>query len=379
MRSGTLLIFDAHLDLGMNALMWNRDLTRTVAEIRQQEKEMEGKGRGGNTVALPEMQAGRVAVTLGTVLARTGSAPAPNLPTYRSAEIAYGMAQGQLAHYRILERRGRLRMIRERAQLDAHWEAWEAWEARTDGADVSDGVAPEAPNAEGAPPPGLILSMEGADSIPSPDEVPRWWDDGLRAIGLTHYQDNQYAHGTGTEGGLKPPAMPLLEALRTCGMVLDLTHLADQAFWEALEVWDGPVLASHNNCRALVPGQRQFSDDQLRAIIDRGGVVGCALDAWMLHPNWIRGVTRPDVVGLDAVADHVAHVCELAGNARHVAIGSDLDGGFGTEQTPRDLNTIADLQAIGGLLRERGFGQADVVQVMHRNWLDHFRQHLPDG
>ncbi|MEX2502449.1 MAG: membrane dipeptidase, partial [Trueperaceae bacterium] len=373
-RSDPVLIFDAHLDLGMNALMWNRDLTRTIDEIRRQEAEMEGKGRACNTVSLPELRRGRVAVTVGTVLARTGSSPAPNLPTYRSAEIAYGMAQGQLAHYRILERQGRLALIRDRERLDRHWSRWVAWE-RDAGASTVD--ATEA--SDDVPPPGLILSMEGADSIPSPDEVPLWWENGLRAIGITHYQDNVYAHGTGTEGGLKPPAKPLLEAIRSCGMLLDLTHLADQAFWEALDLWDGPVLASHNNCRTLVPGQRQFSDEQLRAIIERGGVIGCALDAWMLYPGWIKRVTTPEVVGLEAVADHVAHVCELAGNAEHVAIGSDLDGGFGTEQTPRDLNTIADLQKIAGLLRERGFAESDVERVMHRNWLEHFRKHLPAG
>lgn len=364
-----MLIFDAHLDLGMNALMWNRDLRRSVDEIRSTEREMDGKGRGCNTVALPDMKRGRVAVALGTVLARTGSAPAPNLPTYASAEIAYGMAHGQLAHYRILEREGWVRLLRDRVALTAHWSEWAAWDA--------DAAADDA--GLDAPPIGLILSMEGADSIPSPDEVTHWWNDGLRAVGITHYQDNRYAHGTGTEGGLKPDAGPLLDALAAHGLILDLTHLADQAFWEVLEAWDGPVLASHNNCRALVPGQRQFSDAQLRAIVERDGVIGVALDAWMLHPGWVRRVTLPEVVGMEAVADQIAYVCELAGDAKHVAIGSDLDGGFGTEQTPRDLDTIADLQAIAGLLRARGFGEEDVGQVMHGNWLRFMRTALPAG
>ena len=381
-----MLIFDAHLDLGMNALMWNRDLTRTIAEIREQEEAMEGKGRACNTVSLEEMRRGRVAMALATVLARTGSSPAPNLPMYRTAEIAYGMAQGQLAHYRILERSGHLRMIRDSTELDEHWRTWASTQMAT--AKLANATAPAGATApadaidpadgRGTPPPGVILTMEGADSITSPDEVSLWWDDGLRAIGMTHYQDNQYAHGTGTEGGLKPPAEALLEAMRSSGMILDLTHLADQAFWEALDVWDGPVLASHNNCRSLVPGQRQFSDDQIRAIIERGGVIGCALDAWMLHPGWIKRVTKPEVVGLDAVADHMAHICELAGNAHHVGIGSDLDGGFGTEQTPRDLDTIADLQKIAGALQERGFGESDVARMMHGNWIDYFGRHLPD-
>ena len=157
-------------------------------------------------------------------------------------------------------------------------------------------------------------------------------------------------------------------------MVLDLTHLADQAFWEALECFEGAVLASHNNCRALVPGDRQYSDEQLRAIVERGGVVGAALDAWMLHPGWIKGETPNAVVGLDAVADHIDHVCQVAGNAWHAGIGSDLDGGYGTEQCPHDLDTIADLQKIAGLLRARGYAETDVEAIMHGNWIRFFTE-----
>ena len=133
-------------------------------------------------------------------------------------------------------------------------------------------------------------------------------------------------------------------------------------------------MASHNNCRALVPGDRQFTDEQVKAIVDRGGVIGAALDAWMLYPNWIKGETQPEVVGLSAVADHIDHVCQIAGNVQHAAIGSDLDGGYGTEQCPHDLDTIADLQKIGDLLRARGYTAGDVAGVMHGNWLRFFQQ-----
>ncbi|MEX2502309.1 MAG: membrane dipeptidase [Trueperaceae bacterium] len=203
--------------------------------------------------------------------------------------------------------------------------------------------------------------------------------DGLRVLGMTHYMDSTYAHGTGTEGGLKESGPDLLRAMAEVGMILDLTHLADQSFWEALDLWEGPVIASHQNARALVPGQRQFDDDQLRAVIERGGVVGGALDAWMMVPGWVRGETRPGVVNLDTLVDHMAHVCDLVGNVRHVAIGSDLDGGYGTEQTPRDLDTIADLQKLPGLLRARGFGDDDVAAVLHGNWLRLLDASLPEG
>jgi membrane dipeptidase len=149
--------------------------------------------------------------------------------------------------------------------------------------------------------------------------------------------------------------------------------LSDQSFDEALECYDGPVLASHHNCRALVGGQRQLTDDQIKRLLERGAVIGAALDAWMLYPGWVRGETRPEVVGIEAVADHIDHVCQLAGNADHAALGSDLDGGFGTEQTPRDLNTIADLQKIPDLLAKRGYSAADVKKIAHGNWVRFFQ------
>ena len=230
-----------------------------------------------------------------------------------------------------------------------------AWERAKDGAPL-----------------GFILSMEGADPIVRPEQVHEWYELGLRQISLSHYGVSAYAHGTGTEGGLTDQGPALLREMSAAGIALDLTHLADVAFWEALEHFDGPVLASHNNCRALVPNQRQLTDEQIAAIVERDGVIGAALDAWMLYPNWVRGETSPQVLSLSAVADHIDHVCQLAGNCSHAAIGSDLDGGYGTEQTPRDLNTIADLQKLEGLLADRGYAETDIAAIFHGNWMRFF-------
>jgi membrane dipeptidase len=156
---------------------------------------------------------------------------------------------------------------------------------------------------------------------------------------------------------------------RCSGVVLDATHLSDQAFWQALELHDGPIIASHNNCRALVPKQRQFDDNQLRALIARDAVIGAACDAIMLEPSWIIGQSSNAGVGLARVVDHIDHICQLAGSSRHVAIGSDLDGGFGRFQSPADLDTIADLQRLPALLRARGYAERDIAAVMHGNWL----------
>jgi membrane dipeptidase len=211
--------------------------------------------------------------------------------------------------------------------------------------------------------------MEGADPIVSPEQVGQWYADGLRIVSLSHYGISATAHGTDTEGGLTPLGRPMLKALRAAGIILDLTHLADQAFYEALEAFDGPVLASHNNCRALVPGVRQFTDDQVRRVIERGGVIGGALDAWMMVPNWIKGETSPSIVSLEHLVDHLDHICQLAGNANHAAIGTDLDGGYGKEQVPHDLDTIADLQGLPARFRARGYAEADIAKIMHGNWL----------
>jgi membrane dipeptidase len=316
--------------------------------------------RGHNTLSLPELRKAGVRVCVATLLARGGPEQKPKTANKRSdldfasQSIAYAAAHGQLAYYRLLEKQGHIRLIRTRSELDSHWQS-----------------------ASSDSPLGIILSMEGADPIVSPGQAEEWWDAGLRAVGPVHYGRSHYAYGTGVCGPLSPAGVELLEELSRLGIILDVTHLCDQSMAQALDMYDGPVLASHHNCRALVPGDRQLTDEQIKRLIARGGVIGAALDAWMLHPNWVRGQTQPDVVSLDAVADHIDHICQLAGNARHAGIGSDLDGGFGFEQTPRDLNTIDDLQKLSAILLSRGYSEAEVDGIFHGNWLRFFRESLP--
>ena len=348
-----MLLIDGHLDLAMNALIWNRDLSQSVFEIRRQETGMPQKGRAMGTVAFPEMRRGEVGVCLATIIARIARKGNP-LPGYNSPEIAYAMAQGQMAYYRILESQGEIRVIKDWETLSAHVEEWLNKSRR----DL---------------PLGFILSMEGADPIIGPKQLQSWWDDGLRVVSLSHYGVSTYAHGTGTRGGLTPLGRKLLEEMHSIGMILDVTHLSEESFWEALEIFPGTVIASHNNCRALVPGDRQFSDEQIKALIKRDAVIGVALDAWMLYPGWVKGKTPNTVVDLQAVVDQIDHICKLAGNCRHVAIGSDLDGGYGKEQCPHDLDTIADLQKIPFLLEKRGYSEEDIRLIMHGNWLRVFR------
>lgn len=353
-----MLIIDGHLDLAMNALQSNRDLTCSVTTIRTQENTIPGKGRGLGTVAFPEMRQGRIALCFATLIARSTGHVAPHID-FATPMQAYGIAHGQLAYYRALEQQGYIRIISDATGLGEHIAAWSAWEASGEG-------------IEAAPPLGFVISMEGADPINTPGQLEEWHRNGLRLLGLTHYGPGRYAGGTATEIGLSESGPALLAEMEQLGIGLDLTHCSDQAFWQALAHFRGPVLASHQNCRALVPHQRQFSDQQLRAIIERDGVIGAAFDTWMLHGAW-RINERFDpanpVVTLNTVVDHIDHVCQLAGNSRHAAIGTDLDGGYGREQSPGDLDTIADLQHIPALLEARGYNQDDIAAIMHGNWL----------
>jgi membrane dipeptidase len=271
---------------------------------------------------------------------------------------AYAAGHAQLAYYQALDRLGEVRLIRGLEDLDRSVAEWREPGPRT--------------------PIGLIVSMECADPILGPEQVEEWRRGGLRAVSLTHFGVNVYGHGTGTDGGLHPRAYPLLEALAAAGIVLDLTHCADQTFREILERWDGPVYASHSTCRALVPGQRQASDAMIRAIAERAGVIGMVFAEPMLNPKWDwanRGANPSHATrSMSAVVDHVDHICQLLGNSRHVGVGSDLDGGFGRELAPTDLDTVADLQKLPGLLRDRGYGEAEVAGICHGNLVGLFRR-----
>jgi membrane dipeptidase len=358
------LIFDAHLDLALNAVEWNRDLTRPLKEIRGREAHLQDRpGRGRGTVCLPEMRHGRVGLCVATQLARLEHDAYSPVFGWNSPAQAWSMTQAQRAWYEAMVEMGEMVSIRDRAGLDAHIAIWHNADAAS---------------AERLPI-GCILSLEGADSLISIDHLERAYGYGLRALGPAHYGPGVYAHGTSTEGRFPTKGLELLREAERLGIILDVTHLSDEACWQALEVYRGPVWASHHNARALVPDQRQLEDGMFRALADRGAVVGVALDAWMMVRGWQRGVTTPESLDLrlDTLVDHIDHFCQLIGNARHVGIGSDLDGAFGTEQTPREIQSIADLQKLPRLLRDRGYSEEEVAGVLHGNFLGFLRRALP--
>jgi membrane dipeptidase len=353
-------VFDVHLDLALNAIEWNRDLRLPLDELRRSEAHLKDKpGRGRGTVTLPEMRRARAGLCVATQLARLEHDAYSPVFGWRSAPQAWAMTQAQLAWYQAMEEVGEMVQIRDLAGLDAHLGAWMA--------------ADEATAAR--LPVGYILSLEGADSLVTIGHLERAWAYGLRAIGPAHYGPGVYAQGTDSVGGFPPAGLDLLREIDRLGLILDVTHLSDDCFWQAMDAFSGPVWASHHNARALTPHQRQLSDEMFRALVERGAVVGLALDAWMMVPGWERGKTTPQSAGLrlEKLVDHLDHFCQLAGNARHVGLGTDLDGCFGTEQTPMDLDSIAGLQQLPALLAARGYSAADVEGIMHGNFLRHLR------
>lgn len=352
-----MFIIDAHLDLSMNALEWNRDLRQPVSEINFREKGLSDKpDRGNAVVSLPELRKGNIGLVVATQIARYVAIDNP-LPGWHSEHQAWAQTQGQLAWYEAMESAGEMRKITDLASLEDHIELW------TD----------NQPNEK--KPIGYILSLEGADSLIDLNYLEKSYASGLRAVGPAHYGPGRYAQGTDASGFMGAKGQDLLRKMEELNIILDATHLCDDSFWEAMDHFHGHVWASHNLVRALVNHNRQFTDEQIKELISRGAVIGGALDAWMMVPNWVRGKSTPRGMNctLEVMIDHLDHICQIAGNALHIGIGSDLDGAFGSEQCPYDLETIADMQKIPDILSRRGYSEPDIENVMNGNWLRFLR------
>lgn len=353
-----MFTIDAHLDLSMNALEWNRDLRQPVRQIREREAGTTDKpDRGNGTVSLPALRNGNIGLVVATQIARYIE-PGSLLPGWHSPQQAWAQTQGQLAWYKAMEDEGEMVQVDNLRSLELHVSLWK------DGLD----------NA--GKPVGYILSLEGADSLVTIQHLERAHMYGLRAVGPAHYGAGRYANGTDATGKMNANGLELLKKMEELNIILDATHLCDDAFWQALDHFNGAVWASHNNCRKLVDHNRQFSDEMIKALIDRDAVIGAPLDAWMMVPGWIRQQSTPQEMNcnLEIMIDHMDHICQVAGNALHIGIGSDLDGAFGKEQSPHDLDTIADLQRVPALLKKRGYCDEDISNVMQGNWLRFLRR-----
>jgi membrane dipeptidase len=342
-------IVDAHLDLAYNVAR-GRDITRPAAEQPVADKEIA-------TVGFPDLHAGGIGLVCATIFCSpAGYQPGGRTEDngYRDADGARAQALAQLATYRDLIDRGFMRFITSPDELPHS----------------GMGVSPLQHGRDGhaTEPLAAILLLEGADAIRTVDDLPEWFDAGLRIVGLA-WKRTRYAGGTGQPGGLSPDGVDVVAALDRFGIIHDTSHLAELAFWQLLDASDGPVIATHSNCRAIVPTDRQLSDDMIKALVRRGGVIGMNFYDKFLQPPDAYGRQRCTLADLVA---HVRHVCDLAGGARHVGIGTDLDGGLGREQIPREIVTIADLPKVADALSAAGFVDDDVRGIMGENWRTFF-------
>ena len=346
--TSSLFIVDSHLDLAYNAIVKGRDPRLGVAQIRAAEQP---PGKDIATVGLPEMRQAGVGLIFPTLFVSPASAPferEPNEHTYETPEQAHRLAVAQLDYYqRLIDEDESLRLVTDAAGLDE--------------------VVKSHENGD-KPLLGFVLLMEGADGIREPAETEWWYERGVRLIGPA-WDDTRYCAGAWRDSkqGLSKDGYALLEVMAGLGMILDLTHMSEVATFQALDTYAGPVVATHANSRAIVPTERQLSDQQIRLIGERDGIVGAVLANFFLLSGYVRG--RKESVPVAQLVAHIDHVCQVIGDARHAGIGSDLDGGFGQRDIPDPMDSIADLPLIAAGLREKGYGDEDVAGIMGRNWV----------
>ena len=347
------VIVDAHQDIGYNAAFLGRDFLLSARELRARETSAPSDW-GIPTVGFPEMEKANVRVVIGSIWAAACDNPMGILvqPCYKTPEEANEQGQQQLSYYEKLADNPRIRIIANKRELDEVVRG----EYRL----------------------GFVLSMEGADPIVTPKQLHGWVQRGLRVVGLSHGK-TRYAGGTKQPGPLTELGRELLSEMEHEHVILDTSHLAEESFFEAVDIFHGAVIATHSNCRSLVPTDRQLSDDMIRAIVKRDGVIGVVLFNKFLTPDWEKMGRVKQRVTLTHVVEHVKHMCEVAGDSEHIGIGSDLDGGFGSESIPAELDTIEDVPKIADALAANGFSEKQVDGMMGENWLRFLSRTLPRG
>ncbi len=344
------IIVDAHEDIAWNKVSMNRDLLESAADKRAREGTSPAHGEGSAMVGLPELLKGNVRVVFGTLYVAPPNRQASKVGrVYTSPREAHDQAMEQLAYYGLLAADPRITLITRRADLNQ----------------VINASQPRL---------GLVILMEGADPIVTPEQVTDWFEAGVRIVG-TSWMHTRYAGGTREPGGLTALGRDLLPRMERLGMILDTSHMAEQSFFEALEIFHGTVIASHANCRAFVNTDRQLSDEMIRALVARDGVIGTVVYNRFLRADWDKSAVKSAVTLADLVG-HMQHICDIAGDALHVGIGTDFDGGFGMESTPKEIDTVTDLQKVGDALAGK-FSDEDVANILGGNWLRLLRRALP--
>lgn len=340
-------IIDAHLDMAYNAVIWKRDLRQPLADLRAYEKRHPLPAHVGTAlVTIPALLEGRVGVVGGSIFVAPDAGEwAQEIEVYRNAEEAHVQGVAQLDYYRRLaDEDPRARLLCDMQDLV---EVQRSWERDT-------------------PQVGVFVVMEGADPIREPGEVTWWVERGLRGVGLAWAMGTRYAGGNANPGPLTDAGRALLDAMAEHHLLLDISHLWEEAAYEVLDRYPGPVVATHANPRAFVDSPRLLSDDMILRVAEREGVVGLVPYNRMLEPGWTANDPR---VALDRWAAAIDHVCQITGSAAFAGIGSDFDGGFGVESVPAGIDSVADLGVVADALRARGYDEGAITAILHGNWL----------
>ena len=360
-----MLIVDAHEDLAYNILTYGRDYTISAAETRRLERGTQTPQQNGDTLlGWPEYQQGQVAIvfsTLFAVPARRREGPSET-QVYSTPDQAHKLYQAQIDLYHRLadEHADKFRLVQTQNDLQevlSHWE------------DSQDETHPV----------GLTILMEGAEGVRSADELEEWWSLGLRLIGPA-WAGTRFCGGTREPGPLTKEGYALLEGMADLGFVLDLSHMDQESALQALDTYPGTIVASHANAQALLKGldsNRHLPNRVIQGILERSGVIGIVPVNAFLFAGWKKGEAR-DLVSLDHIVAQIDYICQMAGDARHVGLGTDFDGGFGVQSVPAGIDTIVDLQKLVPLLANKGYTQEAVAAILGSNWFNLLQQCLQE-
>jgi membrane dipeptidase len=361
------IIIDAHEDIAWNVLCYNRQYLKSAKEIRQLEAGGPAeKATGQAMLGLPEWLNGGVAIVVGTIFTLPARKKTDGLGlAYNTPVEAQTLGMREIdVYHRLADEHPQIKLIKSQSHLADVLKTWDDF----DPADPAKGFSQRQI--------GIVMSMENADPIRTPDDLNVWYERGLRAIGPA-WAGTRYCGGTNEPGPLTDDGVKLLKVMNDLNMILDLSHMDEQAYFQSLDRYHGPIIASHSNPRVFTQQtNRHLTDEMITALIDRDGVMGTVIFNKFLLPAWNKGDPK-EAANLETVIERIDYVCQKAGDARHAAIGTDFDGGYGRESTPTGFETVTDLKIIGPALAQKGYSPADVELIMNGNWLRLLRQALP--
>lgn len=355
------IIVDAHLDIAYNAILYGRDYRLSAHEKRRHEARNQPMPVGTATIGLPDAIHGRVAVVFATIFVEPfkGKDPRWAKLAYRTPAEAYRLGMMQADYYeRLADEEPRIILIRTQADLESVLTTWEKGRKQRERKH------------------GFVLLMENAEPIREPKQFEEWYERGVRIVGPA-WESTRYTAGTDADGPLTALGRELLGVMADLNAILDLSHIAEKAFFEALDLYEGVVIASHSNPRRFCNTHRHLSDTMILRLAERDGVMGINWYNRFLSNTWKKGDRKAEI-GYHVPIDAIDYVCQLTGSAAHVGIGTDMDGGFGAESIPEGYDTQADLWTVGDALRRRGYSEADIQAILGGNMLRKLRQTLPE-